>query len=1038
VANSAVAACQNRLGVSLTGLTSRLLIIVLAAFIPALAFQIYTETQAHAVRQQLTRDEGLRLLLLVRSEQQRIVEGAEQVLSVIANSPAVRAQMPEDCRPLLADFLKEQTRYIYADVMTLDGTPFCTPAPIDKKFSGSDRAYFRHALQSGGFAVGEYALGRLSGAPSLHFARPFRDRNGEVAGVVEIALSLEWLNEQIAKVDLPPDSILAIGDRNGVILARKPDGMTFVGRPLPPDRAFLLDGDQIQTFDGLPALDTGRPKLVTFSPPGADPNGLIVVVSLDEAAAFTAIARADQVGLALILAGTLLALSLTVALGRRLIRRPVAELIDVADQWRAGALGTRTGLRHRRDEFGRLANTFDNMAETLEARERDLRENEALFRAAFEQAAVGMVVINTDDATIRVNDKLCEMTGYTREELLGRDATDLAHPDERAAGTRRKAELLAGERDSISVTKRWQRKDGSVIWVNLNASVLRGANDRPNRIFTVAEDVTERKRIETALQNSAERLRLSMDAARLGIRELDLVKNEARSSPEAARILGVDDQGDTSFNAWISHVHPEDRDQARAEWSHALADPSHYYEAEFRYRQPDGSWRWIGAYGRAIFEDGRPVRGMVVIRDISNRRRIEEELRTLTANLEARVREEVAAREAALARAAQAERLQALGQLAGGIAHDINNVLQAVAGSLALIQRRPADEAVLRRYAQLGVEATERGASITARLLTFGRRSDLRTEALELASLLAGVQEILSHTLGPGIEVLVMLPADLPPVAADKGQLETALINLATNARDALPHGGRLIFSAETESVGSDDPPHPAGLNPGAYVKLEVTDTGTGMDAATLARAREPFFTTKKAGAGTGLGLPMALGFAEQSGGAMTIDSHLGTGTTVTLWLPLADAGPVAHVQPRPPAVSNHAPARVLLVDDEDLIREVLADRLADAGYTVLVAANGAEALGLLVAGEVVDLLLTDLSMPGMDGLTLIREAQEHNPYLPALLLTGYAGDAAHLVRGGSFSGPVGLLRKPASDVQLLDRIEAMLSGRMADAGRRD
>jgi CheY-like chemotaxis protein len=253
-----------------------------------------------------------------------------------------------------------------------------------------------------------------------------------------------------------------------------------------------------------------------------------------------------------------------------------------------------------------------------------------------------------------------------------------------------------------------------------------------------------------------------------------------------------------------------------------------------------------------------------------------------------------------------------------------------------------------------------------------------------------------------------------------------------------LPHGGRLIIAAETEFVAKNQPLHPAGLRLGDFVKLTVTDTGTGMNAATLARAREPFFTTKKIGAGTGLGLPMALDFAEQSGGAMTIDSQPGKGTTVTLWLPWADAKPGAPARPRLRAASNRTPTRVLLVDDEDVLREVLADRLTDAGYTVLVASNGIEALSRLGKDEVVDLLLTDLSMPGMDGLTLIRETQERYPYMPALLLTGYAGDAAQLLLDGSFTGPVGLLRKPVSDAQLLDRIEAMLARRMVGAGHQD
>ncbi len=413
---------------------------------------------------------------------------------------------------------------------------------------------------------------------------------------------------------------------------------------------------------------------------------------------------------------------------------------------------------------------------------------------------------------------------------------------------------------------------------------------------------------------------------------------------------------------------------------------------------------------------------------------------------------------AAQTRSAHAERMQALGQLAGGIAHDFNNILQAVQGGASLILTRAADADSVQRFAQMILDATERGTSITGRLLSFARRGELRAEPVEPEALLSGLRDVLSHTLGSGILVGVVLAPDLPPLLADKGQLETALVNLATNGRDAMPDGGSLTLTAAIEVVreGTD---HAADLRPGRYIRLSVTDTGTGIDQPNLIRVLEPFFSTKPLGQGTGLGLSMAKGFAEQSGGGLSIVSgvpqdtvplsappgtiHLsappGTvplsaphGTTVHLWLPAAvrTRTRTLAVEPVQPDMRRDNPGQcVLLVDDETMVRETLAMALEDFGYTVLAVANGAEALDLLVTAAVmVDVLVTDLSMPGIDGLELIRQAQRHRPGLPAVLLTGYAGLGAQLAVGDSVSGAFSLLSKPVTMAQLVDRIEALLA----------
>ncbi|MXP62677.1 hybrid sensor histidine kinase/response regulator [Roseomonas sp. M0104] len=393
-------------------------------------------------------------------------------------------------------------------------------------------------------------------------------------------------------------------------------------------------------------------------------------------------------------------------------------------------------------------------------------------------------------------------------------------------------------------------------------------------------------------------------------------------------------------------------------------------------------------------------------------------------------------REAMLERLAQSQRMEALGRLAGGVAHDFNNVLQAVLGGAKTIQRRAEDTKAVQRMAGIVVEAAERGASVTRRLLAFARRGELRAEAVEVGALLASLREVLTYTLGANIKVQVEAPPTLPRLLADRGQLETVLVNLAINGRDAMAPlgGGTLTLSAAAEVV-SPGGAGELGLAAGSYVRLAVTDTGTGMDAAVLARAAEPFFTTKPQGKGTGLGLAMAKGFAEQSGGAIRIRSQLGRGTAVLLWLPEAGEGAAAKPPPVPePAETPLLRAgRVLLVDDEPQVRSVLSASLRDRGHAVEEAENGSAALAVLAAAPRFDVLVSDLAMPGMDGLELLRQARRRHPGLPALLITGYAGDLhgdGFVEAGGQ--GPLLLLRKPITPEELADRVAALLNARDA------
>jgi signal transduction histidine kinase len=378
--------------------------------------------------------------------------------------------------------------------------------------------------------------------------------------------------------------------------------------------------------------------------------------------------------------------------------------------------------------------------------------------------------------------------------------------------------------------------------------------------------------------------------------------------------------------------------------------------------------------------------------NIELERRVEErtaELAQANAELEQRVEQRTREREAAFAQVHEMQKLESLGQLTGGVAHDFNNLLMVILGNLQLLRKRLPDDPRLLRLVDGAMQGADRGATLTKRMLAFARRQELRPETVDVPRLVDGMEEMLRRTLGPGIQIVTAYRTDLPAIRVDPSQLELALLNLVLNARDAMPYGGRLVIGGRCLAAGAGAPPE---LAEGHYVCLTVSDSGAGMDAATLKRAAEPFFTTKGAGKGTGLGLSMVHGLAAQSGGAMRITSQPGDGTSVELWLPLSEAAAIAEVLPQPASFSATGRTyRVLVVDDDPLVVASTAAMLEDVGHVVSEALSGVHALDLLRLGTTVDVVLTDHAMPGMTGSELARQIRQHWPELPIILATGYA-----------------------------------------------
>ncbi|QZO02369.1 response regulator [Chenggangzhangella methanolivorans] len=561
------------------------------------------------------------------------------------------------------------------------------------------------------------------------------------------------------------------------------------------------------------------------------------------------------------------------------------------------------------------------------------------------------------------------------------------------------------------------KEDGVVRWV---AAKGRGVFDdtkndvRCIRVAGTAVDISARKRAEEELralntlleQRVAERtfelrrFRDIVDATRSPICAFDpeyrLIAFNKAHNDEFRRVNGFDTKlGDVFPDLFI----PEQRQVMRALMARALSGESFTVVEEFG-RPEFGQPFWEITYTPLLDEEGRIIGAFHLALDISDRLRAEVELETAQDALR------------------QSQKMEAMGQLTGGVAHDFNNLLTPIVGSLDLLQRRGVGGEREQRLIGGAIQSAERAKTLVQRLLAFARRQPLQPIPVDVGGLVGGMAELLSSTTGPQVRVVVEVADDLPPAKADPNQLEMALLNLGVNARDAMPDGGTLRITATGESVRT-----PRGdLRRGHYVRLSVADTGVGMDEATLSRAVEPFFSTKGIGKGTGLGLSMAHGLVAQLGGALTIQSQPGVGTNVELWLPIssatASAAEIAPAQVGPVGSRGLA----LLVDDEEIVRASTADMLEEIGYRVQEASSAEAALSIVAEGARPDLLVTDHLMPGMSGVELARVLREQMPSLPVLIVSGYAeveGIALDLPR----------LTKPFRSAELASSVASLTIG---------
>lgn len=500
----------------------------------------------------------------------------------------------------------------------------------------------------------------------------------------------------------------------------------------------------------------------------------------------------------------------------------------------------------------------------------------------------------------------------------------------------------------------------------------------------------ERVGAEAKLRDSEERLRLAVENADVGFWDVDTVKDRLIWPARTKAMFGISPDAPVTMLDFYNGLHPDDRETTSEAFA-AAADPQRraLYDVEYRtLGKDDGVLRWVAAKGRGVFDgSGRCLRVTGTAVEITARKAAEEALRELNITLEARVAQAIADREEAQAALRQSQKMEAMGQLTGGVAHDFNNLLTPIVGALDMLERRKVGGEREQRLISGAMQSAERAKTLVQRLLAFARRQPLQPVPVDVGSLIDAMGDLVDSTTGPNIRVVVEAPNDLPAAMADPNQVEMALLNLSVNARDAMPDGGTLRISASAETVDAETS---LNLHPGHYIRLSVADTGTGMDGETLQRAIEPFFSTKGIGQGTGLGLSMVHGLASQLGGALVIQSRPGSGTQVDLWLPQSPERPQTTVASTGLDGSERARGIALLVDDDPLVRASTADMLAELGYEVLEAVSGEHALRFLQNDRPVDILVTDHLMPGLTGTDLARLVRQSRPKMPVLLVSGY------------------------------------------------
>ena len=709
---------------------------------------------------------------------------------------------------------------------------------------------------------------------------------------------------------------------------------------------------------------------------------------------------------------------------QRPISQPVLDLVRTAKSVSERDDYSVRAHHPNHDEFGLLVAAFNGMLEQVEKRDRELwdyhehLEQEVVVRttdlskanmqlllqaAALKAAANCIVITEKDGSIVWTNPAFTAETGYTAEEVVGKTPRILKSGQHDAAfyddlwKTITAGEIWHGE-----ITNR--RKDGTLYMEEMSITPVSSDRGEITHFIAIKQNITRRKQSEEALRQAEEKYRGMFEDAVVGIFRTTPAGQLLSANRALAQLCGYD-----SPKEMLDNVKDMARDvysdpETREAFKRLLAENGVVRNFEYQVRRRDGSTAWLLQNARVLKnETGEIVYYEGTMHDVTERKTLEEQLR-------------------------QSQKMEAVGRLAGGVAHDFNNALGVIMGYGELLDLNLPADSPLHKNAKEIIKAGQRAASLTRQLLAFSRKQTIRPVVLDLNSVVIDTEKMLQRLIGEDIDLTIVRESKLKNVKADRGQIAQILMNLAVNARDAMPGGGKLLIETANAELTEADARQDHSIQPGEFVLLCVTDTGCGIDPETLAHIFEPFFTTKAEGMGTGLGLSMVYGIVKQSNGHILVDSEVGKGATFRIYLPqvqnASSVKPVEEHRPLPGGTET-----ILLVEDEEAIRGLARGCLQAGGYNVLEACNGASALDVasLFSGKI-DLLLTDVIMPGMDGRELATLLGRSRPEIKILYTSGYTDD--RLSSHGVLEADVALLMKPFTIEGLLVAVRNLLDGK--------
>jgi two-component system cell cycle sensor histidine kinase/response regulator CckA len=617
----------------------------------------------------------------------------------------------------------------------------------------------------------------------------------------------------------------------------------------------------------------------------------------------------------------------------------------------------------------RIVELEKTKAELKQVQELLQKERETFF-PILHKAPYGIALIDKDGKFIYINPGFTNITGYG----LGDISSEKGWIRVTSRFLEYREEIINLQRRDV-VEKCIEKtlcvicKDGEIKEIEVKPTLL-----DDGKIVMILFDITERKRAEEALSRSEEQYRLIAENTKDLICTLDLQGSFHYVSPSFKKVLGYSPEELTGLNVF-SLVHPDDRETTMKIYQQAFINKE-AGNAEFRYRHKNGNWRIFESVGSWIFSgNGTPSRSVLVSRDITERKQTEEKMAVLQAQL------------------GQSQKMEAIGRLAGGIAHDFNNILAVIQGYTDLCLFNIPKENRMREDIKAISNAVKRAANLINQLLAFSRRQAMRLEVIDLNPVLQNLEKMLRRVIGEDVEFATRLAVNLGRIKADPGQIEQILLNLALNARDAMPSGGKLIIETVNLTLSETYSQSYIGLTAGHYVMISITDTGLGMTKEVKQRIFEPFFTTKEIGKGTGLGLSMVYGIVKQSGGHIEVDSEPGKGTTFRIYFPRVDE-PMVEEKEQDTGGSSLGNETILLVEDEEDVRKLIARILREQGYKVLEASQGREVFSLCEGqGGPIHLMVTDMIMPEMNGMELAKQIKQIYPEMKVLYMSGYSPD---------------------------------------------